>query len=377
MTDLPPNAQNSDNNDHVAQDLLRKLRQKQGSWVEWGIAIAQLQKLGYDPQAIFEATGFEPIQQNQVIVGAQVYNSIEKANVAEEVRSHYSTRGSDVLYELRLLTQEERAAAAQLTFQHKLDIDEAREVAKAVKEFSRFQTLPEGFENHPGDAVAYQCWKLARQNSDLQERSRLIAKGLRFAHSQTARKQIEQLLTDFTVVPKRPAPLLPFYRLDSEEELPRIIPVVGELPLTPQEMKAVPLVEGIEPFGIVKFAGEQAWVALPGWQILLSAEDPVVILCKSDSEALLRSRSGSERASADRLPNQTQNSSQPVLVVVDRDQREWDDISYFVVDNSGELDFQWFETAPEIPLLGKIIVIVRPKKILDENVTKDFWQIDE
>ncbi|NJM68953.1 MAG: hypothetical protein HC862_01325 [Scytonema sp. RU_4_4] len=360
MTDLPPNAQNSDNNNDIALDLLQKLRQKQGSWVEWGVAIAQLQKLGYDPQAIFEATGFEPIQQNQVIVGAQVYHSMEKAGVSEAVRSHYTMRGSDVLYELRLLTQEERAAAAQLTFQHKLDIDEAREVAKAVKDFSRFRTLPEGFENQPGDAVAYQCWKLARQNSDLQERSRLIAKGLRFAHSQTARKQIEQLLTDFTVVPKRPAPLLPFYRLDSEEELPRIIPVVGELPLTPQELKAVPIVEEIEPFRMVRFAGEQAWVPLPGWQVLLNAEDPVVILCKSDH-----------------FPNQTQNSPQSVLVVVDRQEREWDSNSYFVVDNSGELDFQWFETAPEIPLLGRIIVIVRPKKILDENVTKDFWQIDE
>lgn len=359
MTDLPPNAQNPDNND-VASDLLRKLRQKQGNWVEWGVAIAQLQKLGYDPQAIFEATGFEPIQQNQVVVGAQVYNSIEKAGASVAVRSHYSTRGSDVLYELRLLTQEERAAAAELSFQHKIDVDEAREVAKAIKDFSRFRTLPDGFENHPGDAVAYQCWKLARQNSDLQERSRLIAKGLRFAHSQTARKQIEQLLTDFTVEPKRRAPILPFYRLDSEEELPRVVPVVGELPLTPKDLQAVPLIEEIEPFRMVKFAGEQAWVPLPGWQVLLNAEDPVVILCKSD-----------------RLPNQTQNLSQPVLVVIDRQEREWDANSYFVVDNSGELDFQWFETAPEIPLLGRIIVIVRPKKILDENVTKDVWQIDE
>ncbi|WP_414581309.1 RuBisCO accumulation factor 1 [Scytonema sp. PCC 10023] len=359
MTDLPPNAQNSDNND-VAPELLRKLRQKQGTWVEWGVAIAQLQKLGYDPQAIFEATGFEQVQQNQVVVGAQVYNSIEKAGASVAVRSHYSTRGSDVLYELRLLTQEERAGAAELTFQHKVDVDEAREVAKAIKDFSRFRTLPEGFENHPGDAVAYQCWKLARQNSDLQERSRLIAKGLRFAHSQTARKQIEQLLTDFTVVPKRPAPILPFYRLESDEELPRLVPVVGALPLTPKDLQAVPLIEEIEPFRMVKFAGEQAWVPLPGWQVLLNAEDPVVILCKSD-----------------RLPNQTQNLSQPVLVVIDRQQREWDANSYFVVDNSGELDFQWFETAPEIPLLGRIIVIVRPKKILDENVTKDVWQIDE
>jgi len=360
MTDLPPLPQNSDNASDPAQELLRKLRQKQGNWVEWGIAIAQLQKSGYKEQDIFEATGFEPIQQNQVIVGAQVYNSIEQAGVSPAVRSHYATRGSDILYELRSLNNSERAAAAELTFQHQVDADEAKEVAKAIKDFSRFPTLPDGFSNHPGDAVAYQSWKLARQYSDLQERSRLIAKGLRFAYSPTARKQIEQLLTDFTVVPKRPAPILPFFRLETEEELPRLVPVAGELPLKTQDLQAVPIVEQIEPFRMVKFAGEQAWVPLPGWQVVLGASDPVVILCKSD-----------------RLPNQTQPKSETVLVVCDRAVQEWDDGSYFVVDNAGELDFQWFETAPSIPLLGRIVVVVRPKKILDEEITKDSWQIDE
>ncbi|MBH8551029.1 hypothetical protein I8751_01205 [Nostocaceae cyanobacterium CENA357] len=358
MTDLSPNSQNPANDD--TQELLRKLRQKQGNWVEWGMAIASLQKSGYNPQQIFEETGFEPIQQNQVIVGSQVYGSLENGGVSEATRSHYATRGSDILYELRLLTQEERAAAAELAFVHKLDVDEARDIAKAIKDFSRFRNLPEGFSNHPGDAVAYQSWKLARQYTDLQERSRLIAKGLRFAQTPEARKQIEQLLVDFTVVSKRPAPILPFYRFESDEELPRILPVVGELPLTPKDLQNVPLVEDIQPFRLVKFAGEQAWVPLPGWQVLLSAEDPVVVLCNSD-----------------RLPNQPTNPPKPLLVVIDRAQRQWDDSSYFVVNNDGELDFQWFETEAELPLLGKIIVIVRPKKIFDEEITKDAWQIDE
>lgn len=357
MTDLPPNTENPHD---PAPELLLKLRQKQGNWVEWGVAIAQLQKAGYNPQEIFEATGFEPVQQNQVIVGSQVYNSLEKFGASEAVRSHYGIRGSDVLYELRLLTQEERAAAAEIACQHKLDVRESRELAKAIRDFSYFSTLPEGFSAHPGDAVAYQVWKLARQNSDLQERSRLIAKGLRFAHTATARQKIEQLLTDFTVAPQRPAPILPFYRLESEEDLPRILPVVGELPLTATELKSVPLITEIEPFGLVKFAGDQAWVALPGWRVLLAAEDPVVIVTKSD-----------------RFPNQSQNQPDAVLVVVDRAQREWDESSYFVVDKAGDLDFQWFETATEVPLLGKIIVIVRPKKILDEELNKDSWQIDE
>jgi hypothetical protein len=361
MTDLPPNTQNPENpTDDVAQELLRKLRQKQGNWVEWGYAIASLQKIGYNPQDIFEATGFEPIQQNQVIVGSQVYNSLEKSEVSEAVRSHYATRGSDVLYELRLLTHEERATAAELIFDQKIDCDEAREVAKAIKEFSYFRILPEGFSAHPGDAVAYQVWKLARQNSDLQQRSRLIAKGLRFAHTPEARQQIEELLTDFTTVPKRPAPILPFYRLESEEQLPRIVAVVGELPLSPQDLQAVPFVTAIEPFRMVKFAGEQAWIPLPGWQVLLAAEDPVAILANSD-----------------RLPNQKYSQGESVVIVVDRAQRQWDASNYFVIENAGELDFQWFETEPEISLLGRIIIILRRKKILDEELTKDSWQIDE
>ncbi len=109
MTDLPPNPQNAENqpNQELSQELLRKLRQKEGNWVEWGEACAYLQKSGYNPQDIFEATGFEPIQQNQIIVGSQVYNSLEKGGASEEVKAHYSQRGSDLLYEFRMLTQEE------------------------------------------------------------------------------------------------------------------------------------------------------------------------------------------------------------------------------------------------------------------------------
>ena len=80
MTQLPPNELD-------IEAALTSLRQKQGSWVEWGQAIAQLQKAGQTPQQIFEATGFEPVQQNQVIVGAQVYASLEKTDASEAVRS--------------------------------------------------------------------------------------------------------------------------------------------------------------------------------------------------------------------------------------------------------------------------------------------------
>ena len=362
MTEVPINSFNSGDtpSQETIDNMLRSLRQKQGNWVEWGEAIAKLQKASYNPQMIFEATGFEPVQQNQVIVGAQVYASLEKAEASLAVLEHFAQRGSDILYELRMLNNTERATTAELILLHKLDADAAREVARDVKEFSRLRTLPEGFSDYPGDAVAYQCWKLARQKTDMQERSRLIAKGLKFAHTEKARQQIEQLLVDFTTVPKRPAPRLPFYRMEADDELPRILPVVGEMPLTTADLQAVPLIQPTEPFGMVKFAGEQAWVALPGWQVLLAAEDPVGILC--------------DRA---RLPNQSNTDSEPVLIIVDRTERQWDANSYFVVDSSEQIEFQWFETEPDVKLLGRIVVVVRPKRILDEEITKDSWQIDE
>lgn len=340
-------------------ELLQRLRRKEGSWVEWGQACSQLQKAGYRPQQIFEETGIEPVQQNQIMVAAQVYTSLVNTGVSEAVLNYYQQKGSDRLYEYRILTQTERASAAEYTVAQNLDADEAKELAKALKEISRIRTLPEGFSHSPGDALAYQCWKVAREQSDLQERSRLIAKGLKYAQTPETRKQIELLLTDFSVSPKRPAPQFPYYRFDSEEEQ-RIIAVVGEFPLTPQDLHAVPLIDETEPFKIVKFSGSGALVAIPGWQVVRNAEDPVAII-----------------AAPERLPNSQSGQAESVLVVVERSDRQWTVENYFLVDIDGQLEIHWFDAPPDVPILGKVLLAIRPRKIFDVDHAKDLWQIEE
>ena len=364
MTETPfnlpePSPQSAETTENP-EDLLRLLRRKEGNWVLWGQACAKLQKLGYNTQAIFEATGFEPIQQNQIIVAAQVYNSMLNMGVSEEVRSHYGRIGSDSLYELRILNQTERASTAEFLHSRNLNSEAAKEVAKAVKDYSRFSQLPQGFTNHPGDAVAYSYWRLAKQQSDLQERSRLIARGLMFAQSQTARQQIEQLLTEFTITSQRPAPSLPIYRLEAEEELPRLIPLAGQLPITLADFQQAKQIQPQGAFQTVRASANSAWVSIPGWQLVLKTEDPVAILCNNNQ-----------------LPNQATAKSQETLLLIDRSQQEWDGNSYFFVEQSGQLQIQWFPENPNIPLLGRLILILRPKNILDEDTNKDIWQIDE
>jgi len=364
MTEIPtgsPDGDSQPDSDTInVAELLQLLRRKESNWVKWGQACQQLQKAGYSSQQIFEETGFEPIQQNQVIVASQVYGTLEKAGVSDEVRSRFQRTGSDTLYELRILTQPDRAAAAEFIVARNLDSEGAREVAKALKEFSLRRTPPAGFTNHPGDVVAYEYWKLARQQNDLPERSRLIARGLMFAHTQEARQQIEKLLTEFVGSFTRTAPRLPFYRLEIDEELPRLLLVIGQLPLSTTDLSNAPQIKNTGSFQLVEVSGQQTLIAIPGWQVILKAQDPVGILCNTSQ-----------------LPNQVTGKPEDLLAIIDRAQPEWDADSYFIVDNSGQLEFQWFPDAPNIPLLARLILVLRPKKILDEGLNRDLWQVDD
>lgn len=370
MTAYPPSASSakpgeSDGSESLdqpeIQNTIQKLRRKEGSWVDWGRACQMLQKAKMSPQDVFEATGFEPIQQNQLIVAAQVFDSMLAGGVSEQTKAHYQNRGSDSLYEFRILPQERRAAAADFAFGHGLDSEQVKEIVKGLRDFYYSETPPPGFERNMGDAAAYYYWRLARQQSDLQARSRLIAQSLRFAASSGARSKVEKLLTDFTVVSTKSAPRLPIFRLEDEADSPVIVPVAGQMPLAIEDYKQVPMVEPEDTFGLVKFSGTGAWVPIPGWQVILKTEDPIALLAKYGQ-----------------LPNPPDGyEDEDVLIVVDRAKRQWDEFSYHIIDAGGQLEINWFETEPDVQLLGAIALIMRPKKIFDESYTKEYWQIDE
>ena len=355
-----PGSSTSPDTDAV-QDILRSLRRKEGTWVDWAQGCQALQKARFTPQQIFEETGFEPVHQNQIMVAEQVYQSILKVGVAEATQAHFTERGSDTLYELRVLSQGDRATTADFILQHGLDSEEMQDLVKPIKEYAYRKENPTGFGDGPGDAIAYHFWKLARQKDDLQDRSRLIAQGLRFATSPAARQQIEKLLTDFAVFKSRPAPRLPLYRLETESDLPRLVPVVGQMPLTVDDLRAVPVVEAIEPFGMASANGASAWIAVPGWQVIFRAEDPVGLLTE-----------------ARQLPNYpTDGPDEAVLVIVDRCDRTWDEEGYFLIAEVDQLALTWSPTPLEASIFGKVILILRPKRILDEDYNRELWQLDE
>jgi len=115
-----------------------------------------------------------------------------------------------------------------------------------------------------------------------------------------------------------------------------------------------------EPFRLVTVGDKQTIVPLPGWQAILKAIDPVAILWPSDQ-----------------LPRSIATRSEEVLLVIDRVLAEWDVNNYYLVERDNSVSLQWFDSSPDVTILGELILILRAKNILDEKNITEPWQMDD
>ena len=370
-----------------SEELFTFLRQKQGTWVQWGQACLALQKLGENSLAIFENTGFEPIQQNQIVVAAQVFMGLEALPAPTDVIEHFRRRGSDILYELRVLSQQERLDTAQLAIQKNLDVLEVKEVVRAIKEAAAMSNLPAGFTRHPGDAVAYQVWRACQGRTDATQKARLIARGLQYAHSESARKVMEQLLTEMVTPQEKKAPRLPIYRYEGEDAIPRVLPVIGTLPISAAVCRNFPKQEVQTAFEIAKgvSGSDCGWVAVPGWQVVQDAQDPIMLLTDT---AIFQEISGQEIVSG------VANQPEEVLLLIDRGRKPElsteliseqgaDKLSdrYYLLEVNDHLRVQWFKdlaVAQEVgnQIIGQLLLVLRPQRVMDGEAAKDLWDYE-
>ncbi|MDJ0540372.1 MAG: hypothetical protein PX481_17170, partial [Microcystis sp. M53603_WE2] len=149
-------------------------------------------------------------------------------------------------------------------------------------------------------------------------------------------------------------------RLQDEDELARIIPLVGRFPVTVTDIKHTESLSVEEPFRLVTVGDKQTIVPLPGWQAILKAIDPVAILWPSDQ-----------------LPRSIATRSEEVLLVIDRVLSEWDVNNYYLVEKDNAVFLQWFDSSPDVTILGELVLILRAKNILDEKNITEPWQMDD
>ncbi|XP_023531170.1 rubisco accumulation factor 1.1, chloroplastic-like [Cucurbita pepo subsp. pepo] len=365
-----------------AAGKLDVLANRLGLWFEYAPLISSLIQEGFTPPTIEEITGIGGVQQNTLVVGAQVRESlVQTINDADpDLIAAFDTGGAELLYEIRLLNAEKRAAAARYIVDNRLDGKGAQDLARAMKDFPR-RRGDKGWESfnydYPGDCLAFMHYRLSREYSNMSEaRTSALEDALKVAVTEEARSLIVRDLEregegkDEAEEEIEAGVKVPVVRLKigevAEATTVVVLPVcngeeggkgVGEAPM---EVRS----EG--EFGVVVVEeGWRRWVVLPGWEPIAGLGKGGVVVAFKDARA---------------LPWRVNRwyKEEAILVVADRSRKEVEAGDGFYLTgatgNDGELKVQRGSELMEMGLkesLGTVLLVVRPPKDMDDDQLSD------
>lgn len=366
---IPPKFRSLD-----AAGKIEVLADRMGLWFEYAPLISSLYTEGFTPPTIEELTGLSGVEQNRLIVGAQVRDSLVQSGAKPELIAAFDTGGAELLYEIRLLSAIQRVAAAEYIVDREFDAKGAQDLARAIKDYPH-RRGDVGFRdfdyNLPGDCLSFMLYRKSREHKSTSElRTTLLEQALEVAVTDKAKKAVTRELHGETNEERA-----------KEEEIKIIrVPVVrlrfGEvagassvvvLPVCKAEegeekLKEAPTeFEAGGEFGVVEAEKEWSrWVVLPGW-------DPVVAVRKGGVAVSFRD---------DREVLPWNGKEEAIMVVTDREKKtvEAEDGYYLVVTESGmklERGSVLKERGVE-KSLGTVVLVVRPPRDDDDD-----WQIND
>lgn len=353
-------------------EQLAVIRDRIGLWHQYADLIPVLNRAGFTPSSIEEATGMSGVEQNKIVVASRVRSSLVSNGFDENLLAYYDIGGENILYEFRTLSTEQRKSAAEYAIERSMDGKEARDLTKAMKDFERRRKPGwESFSSKPGDCLAYSFYCQSKEYKADSEREAVLKKALSFAVTEKAKAKIQEFLERPDEVDKDQSAeifktLLVVRLVEgevAEAKTPLVLPVIKanaeEYMQSPSRMAM-----GEGPFRIYDSeTAWKSWVVLPGWEPLIDAKAPVV-LWFSDGNVLPW-----------KVPKTDRNES--VLVVVDKTRTEIDAESCFLVasaDNSLSIQRGSAISASAGSVLGMAILVVRPPKPENEEPDMIDWE---
>ncbi|CAN1247006.1 Rubisco accumulation factor 1.2, chloroplastic [Linum grandiflorum] len=371
---LPPQYRSLD-----PAERLEILANRNGLWYEYAPLITFLIRDGFSPSSIEESTGISGVEQNRLVVGAQVRESLIEAKTDPALISHFETSGAELLYELRLLSVSQRAAAARFIIENRFDSRGAGDLARSMKDFPRRKGEKnwEDFDySLPGDCLSFLYFRQAKENKNPSDaRTSGLEMALEVAESEKAKAVVLLEIEgggDSTGSKEEDGEIdatrVPVVRMKIGEvgEAPsvKLLPVCrseDEITEAPWELSS----EGA--FGTVAAEkGWRRWVVLPGWSPVAGLGNGGVAVSFGDARA---------------LPWRVNRwyKEEAILVVVDRNRKgvEVDDGFYLVavsgglkVERGSALKLRGVEGS-----LGTVVLVVRPPKEDNEDQqTEEDWE---
>ncbi|CAB4285684.1 unnamed protein product [Prunus armeniaca] len=367
-----------------ANGRIEILSNRLGLWYEFAPLIPSLLQEGFTPPTIEEATGISGVEQNRLVVAAQVRDSLVQSKTDPQILAEFDTGGSELLYEIRLLSVQQRAAAARYIIENKLDAKGSQDLARSMKDFPR-RRGEKGWESfdyaHPGDCLGFMYYRQAREHKNPSEpRTAALEQALKVAWTDKAKKII---LTDLEgAIDEKEgregdvidAVRVPVVRLKfgevAESSKVVIFPVCRAEEKDKEVLEAPWECNSEGEFGVVVAEkGWQRWVVLPGWEPVVGLGKGAVVVSFSDARV---------------LPWKVNKwyKEEPILVVADRSKKEVaaDDGFYLAAVEGGGLGFKVVrgsalkETGVK-ESLGTVVMIVRPPRDdTDDQLSEEDWE---
>ncbi|KAF3777554.1 Rubisco accumulation factor 2 [Nymphaea thermarum] len=352
-------------------ERLSTLRDRLGLWFEYAPLISTLARDGLSPPSIEEATGISGVEQNRLVVAAQVRLSLVSSGLPTELVAFFesSIGGPDILYELRLLSNRQRVDAARFVIDGNLDAKAARELARAIKDFPRRRS-DRGWDafspSSPGDCLAFMYLRQSRENRG-SAAERALELAAEAAETAKAKHRIMEEMKgggDGEAEEEDKQVRVPVVRMRAgeaaESTMVVVLPVCRDVV---EEVEVVPECGSDETFGIVTAtAGWRRWVVLPGWETVAAAVGDGGLVAVEFKDGKV-------------LPWKAKKTikEEGVLVVVDRRKKGVEEGSnlYLVAGEGGGVVVERGSGLVEkgvVSSLGSVLLVVRPPKLDTEDL---------
>lgn len=381
---LPPKYKNLDTNER-----LEILANRLGLWFEYAPLIPTLIQEGFTPPTLEELTGISGIEQNRLVVAAQVRESLVQSQTDSDVVSFFDTTGAELLYEIRLLSNSQRAAAVRYVVGNNFDAKMTQDLARSMKDKPRRQG-DKGWESFdddlPGDCLGFMYFRQAEEHrsaASLELWKSSLEKALEAVESENARNRVLLELEG----KKEGEKVQKEIAVDDGVRVPVVRMQIGEVaestsvlvfPVCRAEGREIEVEEApweyssAGDFGIVETEkGWSRWVVLPGWEPVADLRRGGVAVAFKNATVLPWSA------------NKRLNRNENILVVADRGRKEIvaDDGFYLVLgggNGSGEegLVVERGSALKDIGLkesLGTVVLVVRPPRDENDVISDEEW----
>ncbi|PSR92913.1 Rubisco accumulation factor 1.2 like [Actinidia chinensis var. chinensis] len=363
---------------------LEILANRFGLWFEYAPLIPTLTQEGFSPSSLEELTGISGVEQNRLLVAAQVRQSLISSKIDPQTLSFFDKGGAEILYEIRLLSASQRVEAARYVVDNNLDGKGAQELARAMKDFPR-RRGDRGWENFdytlPADCLSFMYYRQALEHKNPSEqRTAALEQALGVAVSESARKRISGDLegrddSGEVKIDVESRVKVPVVRMRVGEVAEATTVVVFPVVCGAEEVEVAPWECGSKgEFGVVVAEkGWNRWVVLPGWVPLAGLRRGGVVVAFGDARV---------------LPGWVNRryKEEAILVVADRGGKEVgaDDGFYLVAHNgvggsgSGSLKVERGLQLKEMGVkecLGSVVLVVRPpREETDDPLADEDWE---